>query len=230
MENHDRHPLKPRTIVTGKDFSLVELFAADIKQIAPVAQDLIPLLDAERQARVRAFGSSRSGLLSLAAGLLLYSVFGDGARRATFALGKRGKPHLPDETPFNITHAGDYAVLALSKQAVGVDLEWIRPIDWNRIANRFFHPEERAYLDESSDPAAGFFTIWTLKESYLKAEGFGFSISPASFAVLPEGKDAARMSVESAYRFRRFDALPGYCLSVCSLEDDVSENVVFRTF
>jgi len=209
---------------------LVELFAADIRQIAPDAEKLIPLLDEERQERVRAFGASRSGLLSLAAGLLIYSVFGEGARSARYVYGTRGKPHLPDGAPFNITHAGDYAVLAVSSQAVGVDLELIRPIDWKRIAGRFFHAEEMKYLEHSADPAREFFTVWTLKESYLKAEGTGFSISPASFAVLPEGERDAKLRLESAYRFKRFHDFPGYCLSVCALEEHVADRVVLKRF
>lgn len=209
---------------------MVELFAADINQIAPHAHHLISLLDEERQARVRAFGESRSALLTLAAGLLLYDIFGEHARTSHFERGKRGKPHLPDYAPFNISHAGDYAVLALSHQTVGVDLERIRPLEWQRIALRFFHPKERAYLEQSAEPESDFFRIWTLKESYMKAEGTGFSISPASFAVLPSGEESALFLGETAYRFTRRHAFPGYCLSVCSLEDEVSENVVIRQF
>lgn len=209
---------------------MVELFAADINQIAPRAQYLISLLDEERQARVRAFGESHSALLTLAAGLLLYDIFGERTKTTHFERGKRGKPHLPDNAPFNISHAGDFAVLALSQQPVGVDLERIRPLDWQRIALRFFHPQERAYLAQSSEPENDFFRIWTLKESYLKAEGTGFSVSPASFAVLPVGTQSARFFGETAFRFTQLTAFPGYCLSVCSLEEDVSQQVVMKQF
>ncbi|MEN6635603.1 MAG: 4'-phosphopantetheinyl transferase superfamily protein [Clostridiaceae bacterium] len=209
---------------------MVELFAADINQIAPRAHHLVSLLDEERQARVRAFGESRSALLTLAAGLLLYDIFGERTRTVHFERGKRGKPHLPDDAPFNISHAGDYAVLALSRQSVGVDLEHIRPLDWQRIALRFFHPEEYTYLEQSSEPVRDFFHIWTLKESYLKAEGTGFSVSPASFAVLPDGAQSARFLGDTAYRFTRLAAFPDYCLSVCSLEDEVSSEVVIKQF
>ena len=209
---------------------MVELFAVDIKQIAPKACELVALLDEDRQARVRAFGTSRSALLSLAAGLLLYDAFGDGARHARYEHGARGKPHLVGGRPFNISHAGDYAVLALSQRAVGVDLEQVRPIDWRRIAGRFFHRLEMQYLENAADPQAAFFTIWTLKESFLKAEGIGFSISPASFAVLPEGEASASFYVETAYRFTRLQAFPGYCLSVCSLEDEGPQGIAMREF
>ena len=209
---------------------MVELFAANIHQIAPKRHELLALLDEERQARVRALGSSRDALLSLAAGLLLYGVFGEAAQHARFERGKRGKPHLPDRTPFNITHAGDYAVLALSSQTVGVDLEHIRPIDWQKISARFFHPEERTYLEQADDPASEFFHIWTLKESFLKAEGLGFSISPASFAILPDGEHSAHLVGESFYRFSCLKPFPGYCLSVCSLEPEIAPSVTLREF
>ena len=209
---------------------MVELFAANIHQIAPRAGELITHLDQERQARVRAFGDSRSGLLTLAAGLLLYAIFGEQTSHSQFERGRRGKPALANHSPFNITHAGDYAVLALSKEAVGVDLERFRPLDWQRIAERFFHPEERAYLAHSPEPEKDFFRIWTLKESYLKAEGTGFSVSPASFAILPSDESSAIFFGETNYRFERLTAFPDYCLSVCTLEDDVSPHVILKEF
>lgn len=209
---------------------MVQLIAADINQIAPKAQELVSLLDEERQARVRAFGNSHSALLTLAAGLLLYDAFGEGARHAKFEHNKRGKPHLPNRDPFNITHAGDYAVLALSSRAVGVDIERVRHIDWRRIAHRYYHPTELAYLENSTDPETDFFRIWTLKESFLKAEGIGFSISPASFAILPQGEKNAHFFMDTEYRFSRLESFPGYCLSVCALEEFVSDHVIIKTF
>jgi 4'-phosphopantetheinyl transferase len=209
---------------------LVELFAANIHQIAPRAQELISLLEPERQARVRAFGDSRSALLTLAAGLLLYAIFGEQARSAHFERGRRGKPSLADRAPFNITHAGDYAVLALAQRTVGVDLERFRPIDWRRIAERFFHPVEQEYLARSLEPEKDFFRIWTLKESYLKAEGTGFSVSPASFAVLPDGEISAHFFGETSYRFTRLPAFADYCLSVCSQQEPVADHIVLKEF
>lgn len=208
---------------------MVELFAADIRQIAPKADELILLLDEERQKRVRSYGSSRDALRCLAAGLLLYSVFGERARSAHFEHGKRGKPFLPDVSPFNLTHAGDYAVLALSKETVGVDLERIRAINWSRVSERFFHPEEQRFLEQSNDPQTMFFTIWTLKESYLKALGHGFSVSPRSFCVLPESSGAA-LEGDSEFHFHSFSTFPGYCLSVCCREEEIASNVVLKEF
>jgi len=209
---------------------LVELFVANIQQIAPKAESLVTLLDEERQARVRAFGRSAEALRRLAAGLLLHRVFGDDTRQAKIERGNRGKPSLPNAKPYNLSHSGDYAVLAISSGSVGVDLEQIRPIDWQLISARFFHPLERAFLAQSADPLNAFFSIWTLKESYLKAEGLGFSVSPASFSILPQGETGAVMDGETGYRFRRFAAMEGYSLSLCCVEPEIANEVKLLSF
>jgi 4'-phosphopantetheinyl transferase len=208
---------------------LIELFAADIRQIAPRADKLVRLLDEKRQTRVRAYGDSDNALRSLAAGLLLYDVFGEAARNTRFVHGRRGKPSLPLHQPFNLTHAGDYAVLAVSEQAVGVDVERVRAINWEKLSARFFHPHEQQFLRESDDPVKQFFTVWTLKESYLKAEGQGFSVSPRTFSILPLGNSAV-FEGGTGYHFRSFDAFPGYRLSVCGRENDIADGVSIRTF
>jgi len=209
---------------------LVELTAADIRQIAPRADELIRLLDAERQSRVRALGASDEALRSLAAGLLLHDAFGEAASRGRFVRGEHGKPRLPDGRPFNLSHAGDYAVLALSDEPVGVDIERIRPLDAERFAARFFHPLERRFTAASADRSAAVFLIWTLKESYLKAEGQGLSVSPASFCILPNKDGSASLADGPQYRFRSFDAFPGYCLSVCSREREIASDIRMRSW
>ena len=94
---------------------MVELFAANIRQFSSHAESLIPRLAPERQARVRALGDSDAALRSLAGGLLLLDAFGAHAR---FVRDKGGKPRVPGERPFSLSHAGDYAVLALSSAPV----------------------------------------------------------------------------------------------------------------
>jgi len=219
-----------RILFENQESILVELFAANIQQIAPKAESLIALLDEERQARVRAFGRSAEALRRLAAGLLLHRVFGDDTRQAKIERGNQGKPSLPNAKPYNLSHSGDYAVLAVSSGSVGVDLEQIRPIDWQLISARFFHPLERAFLAQSDDPINAFFSIWTLKESYLKAEGLGFSVSPVSFSILPQGEAGATISGETGYRFRRFAAIDGYCLSLCCVEPEIANEVTLLSF
>jgi 4'-phosphopantetheinyl transferase len=58
---------------------------------------------------------------------------------------------------------------------VGIDLEYIRPIDAVALAQRFFLPSEAAVLRSliGVEQHRAFFKGWTQKEAYLKATGDG---------------------------------------------------------
>jgi 4'-phosphopantetheinyl transferase len=94
-----------------------------------------------------------------------------------------GKPRLagPGGPCFNLSHAGDVAVVAVADREVGVDVEPIAGaaavLDAVRVACT---PAETAALDRL-DPgrrAEAFLRLWTAKEAYLKARGVGLSVAP----------------------------------------------------
>jgi len=75
---------------------------------------------------------------------------------------------------FNVTHSHDYVVIAVSQASVGIDLEFINPsFDFNPLLANCFHPEEISYMDERGNTVSDFYTLWTRKESLLKATGEG---------------------------------------------------------
>lgn len=102
-----------------------------------------------------------------------------------------GKPRLDPrhggELHFNVSHSHDLGVLALARgRELGVDVEAVRvEIDHAAIAARFFSPAEQSALQALPAPerAAGFFTIWTRKEAYLKLVGAGLRLALDSFDV-----------------------------------------------
>ncbi len=106
-----------------------------------------------------------------------------------FDTNKFGKPILiaPNEIHFNISHSENWVVCAIDKKVVGIDVEVVKPIDLH-IAEKFF--SEAEYLSLINQPkelqTRYFYMIWTLKESYIKAEGKGLSIPLNSFEIKPE--------------------------------------------
>lgn len=197
---------------------MIRLYAADIRAFSGRADELGVRLSLERRQRMNALKSDTDRLRCLAAGLLLDTVFKGRAkneiRRDTY-----GKPRLPGGPCFNLSHAGDYAVLAVSDGEIGVDIERERRANTAGLAKRFYHPAEQADIAGAPDPVARFFTIWSLKESYVKALGRGFAVSPASFAILPSGSDGAALVGDGSYHFKRYFDFPGYALAVCAKED-----------
>lgn len=95
------------------------------------------------------------------------------------AANENGKPYLtaaPD-VHFSLSHSAAWAVCAVSDHPVGVDIQQCRSFKPN-IADRFFHPDEVRYLSSLS-PAErenAFYTLWALKESYVKADGRGLRL------------------------------------------------------
>ena len=195
---------------------MIELYAVSLHTLTGRTEQLAGQLDAVRRERVLRLRQPGDNLSCLAGGLLLRAVFGPAADLVQ--TNSWGKPFLPDGKPFNLTHTGDYAVLAVADTQIGVDLERNRSVDAERILKRWFHPMEQECYAQSPDPAKTFLTLWTLKESYLKALGRGFYESPAQSCILPEGEHGARLVPEGPWYFYTSQPFAGYQLAVCAEE------------
>ena len=95
-----------------------------------------------------------------------------------------GKPYFPEhpEIHFSISHSGDYWACAIAPKEVGLDLqEENATARAEKLAKRFFHPHEQAYL--KSVDYRDFTRIWAAKESYLKYTGEGITGGMSHFSV-----------------------------------------------
>lgn len=111
-----------------------------------------------------------------------------------FVTSARGKPALcgATEIEFNVSHAGSFALIALSVAgAVGVDIERCVPdiagTDEEILSLHVLSPIE---LERPAD--LGFFERWVAKESALKALGLGVAEHLQSLTVLSDGMDPER--------------------------------------
>jgi 4'-phosphopantetheinyl transferase len=105
------------------------------------------------------------------------------------AFGKPGlAPHLLDRQAlhFNVSHAGKYAVIALSSLGpVGVDIEAITTADQIWPLETGLTDAEQRYCQEAGG-ADAFFRIWCGKEAVLKGLGVGISQHLSSVSVVPD--------------------------------------------
>lgn len=153
--------------------------------------------------------------------------------------GDYGKPALTGhELFFNLSHAGGYAVLAVSFDVdLGVDIERIRPVDAG-LGEQVFSPGENQSLASlgGSDWLRGFFRIWIGKEAVTKAIGLGLSLDLSLFDIDVDGdqgcvtlplNDADRPAMR--LRYRRFPLKPEVigCVAVCAdREIEISHHVL----
>ncbi|MDR1549737.1 MAG: 4'-phosphopantetheinyl transferase superfamily protein, partial [Hungatella sp.] len=90
---------------------------------------------------------------------------------------------------FNLSHSGKYILLGLDHHPIGVDIEKIEERNYLGIAKLYFHIDEYNYLMNLANPKEqkiAFFRLWVMKESYLKAGGYGFHYPVNALNVLKE--------------------------------------------
>ncbi|MCB0207899.1 MAG: 4'-phosphopantetheinyl transferase superfamily protein [Anaerolineae bacterium] len=175
-----------------------------LKRIAQLAE-LLSRSERERANRFvfdkdrRHFTTARASLR-----LILSRYVQTTAQQLRFRYSAHGKPELTGgndgSLQFNLSHSHSMALVAVACDSrVGVDVEWVRPLDdMDAIAKRFFsRVEYEAYSAlPTNQRAIGFFNCWTRKEAYIKAIGEGLSCPLASFDVsLSPGQPAKLLGI-----------------------------------
>lgn len=175
--------------------ALIHIAYADISRFPANAYDeLLLSASAERQQRAGRYRCRADALRCVAAEALLRYAVGqmpDIAKPFAVACDGFGKPHLVGAPRFryNLSHSGNYAVIAWGNSCVGVDVQML-PTDEGAqaVARRYFTESEQRYVF-AGDPGwqQRFARIWTGKESYLKYLGIGLRKELRSFSALPQG-------------------------------------------
>jgi 4'-phosphopantetheinyl transferase len=156
----------------------------------------------------------------------------------TFSVNQYGKPALVNSTlEFNLSHSGDFALIAVTQgRKIGVDVERIRQgISSHVIAQQYFSKAEVAELQSLpiEQRESAFFTCWTRKEAYIKAQGLGLALPLESFDVSLSPNEPAMLRAtrpdpqESArWMLRSLDVDPNYAGAI-AVENDTLD---FRFF
>jgi 4'-phosphopantetheinyl transferase len=141
-----------------------------------------------------AYTAARGALRTLAGRYVAHP-----ADQLVFGYQAKGKPYLtapPGDLRFNLSHSGDFALLAFTRgREVGVDVERRRPLqDLLSLARTSFSPAEYTTLCGVPPDAqtTAFFSCWSRKEAFIKATGEGVS-QLAEFDVSVRPGEPARL-------------------------------------
>ncbi len=134
----------------------------------------------ERADRLRILNARKRFIAARAAlRTVLASHTGTRPEEIRFTMGTRGKPRLADGGPhFNASDSGDWVVVAVAAEELGVDLELLRPLHRPAaLAERICTQRELESVLRfpESDRDASLLRLWTCKEAGLKAIGVGLS-------------------------------------------------------
>ena len=123
------------------------------------------------------------------------------------------KPRLigGPELHFSVSHSGKWWACAFGPQELGLDIQQNRPCRAEALAQRFFHPDEAAWLQKQGFSQQEFYRLWTAKESYVKLSGRGFGDGFAVFSLVPRPH-------RLQWPYLPFD--PEYTLCLCAEQID----------
>lgn len=168
---------------------------------------------------------------------VLADRLGVSADKIRFKIGPRGKPALQDHEhlKFSMSGSGDVGAVAVAEGAeLGVDVEEIRHIDAQDLAQRYFSTAENAALGtcDASARLVRFFHLWTLKEAVVKATGAGLLEPIDGFSIELSSNAAPLLTSEAAdfagsWRLVQFDPGPG-CAGALAVRTGRSLSVTKR--
>ncbi len=179
----------------------------------------------DRRERIKNLKNKKAAYASITAGLMLQDIIyrecGIEPADLNFLTGDNGKPYLQGENTFkfNLSHSGEYVVVAYGSCELGVDMEEIRHmmnID-EAVAKRCFTNDEQDYISLVDDETREekFIKLWTMKESYVKLTGKGISMPLNSFSVLDERCSWCHKKVNFFVK-----KVNNYYLSLCASDTD----------
>jgi 4'-phosphopantetheinyl transferase len=142
-----------------------------------------------------------------------------------FVAGASGKPALAPgwgDVQFNLSHATGLVACVVSREPVGVDVEWLdRQVPALDLATRFFSPPEVSWLTRAPEDErhVRFLELWTLKEAYVKGIGTGLSHRLDTFGfsldALPSIQfDGPTHEESRAWQFALYAPSPSHRLAV----------------
>lgn len=200
-----------------------------------IVLQLLPYVDKDKQERVMRFYRWEDTLRTLFADLMIRNIIVNKTRlrneEIAFSKNEYGKPSLDNSNVFhfNLSHSGNWVVCAVDEQPVGIDVEEISPIDLD-ISKNYFSKGEHSDLLSKPDKIAYFFTLWTLKESYIKIVGKGLSLPLNSFSIRFKDDKEIRIDAEGRILqdifFSQYNIDKKYKMAVCAHNKRFPETII----
>ncbi len=181
-------------------------------------KELLNQIDEIRRKKIMRYHMPDDRKRSLAAGIIIKHILNEnGLSENSLSCSENGKP-LADGLFFNVSHSGNYVVGVVSDCEVGCDIEKVSRAPM-KVAQHYFSPAESEYINSEPDKDRAFFTIWTLKESYMKMTGQGLSLALDSFEILKTVNGFSLGKTPERQCFFRTLEFDGYIFSVSNETD-----------
>lgn len=197
---------------------------------------LCSLIDLDKKCKIEKMINEKDVIRTLIGEILIRTIIAEelGIKNIKFHKNQYGKPYLIDHPKFNfnISHSGNFVTCVVDDKPIGIDIEELRYIEYEDIAEGFFTISEFCYIIKQNlnSQLSKFYELWTLKESYIKCCGQGLSIPLKSFSVEIQKYENIKVIINNEYTqhtFKTFDIESDYKMAVCSLNKEITNNITF---
>lgn len=203
---------------------MIQILIKEIHSTGPIPLEKPDYIDQMRWKKIREIASGEDKLRSFTAGYLLsYMCRELGITNYKYVYTEEGKASIENGLcAFNISHSGDYAVLAYHQttEPVGVDIQQIRMMR-EGMEKKILHDREKMLLSEDAKFRQYYLNrIWTVKESFVKMTGKGLSCDFRTFYV-DFDKEVVVTEDGIAASFTMGEMEEGYFYCVCTINKEV---------
>ncbi|MBW9154570.1 4'-phosphopantetheinyl transferase superfamily protein [Clostridium estertheticum] len=147
-------------------------------------QYFLDFINEEEKDKILKYRRYEDSLRSLYGKLILKNVLN--LDKIQLKYNKWGKPELLNNSKihFNISHSGEWVVVGIATEPIGVDIQKIGEIDLSIMKNCFSKMENEYILSLCKNSRKdAFFKLWTLKEAFIKSKGMGLYMPLDSFSI-----------------------------------------------
>ncbi|MDF2803989.1 MAG: phosphopantetheine-protein transferase [Anaerocolumna sp.] len=213
---------------------MVEMIIVKIAKDGELKHELLKYLSFERRIRINNYLQTADKKRSLITELLIRRITCEKLdipiEKIKISYNPYGKPYIDNirHYKFNISHSENFVVMAVGKSKLGVDIEKMKQCDMS-VGKKFFTSSEYNYIisqKNEQDRIEAFYTIWTLKESYVKAIGKGLGIPFNTFEFVI-GREIILRKPKGGKKYQFMNRkIDDYMLSLCFMETDVNYQYV----
>lgn len=199
-------------------------------QLEEQYQNWLPHLPPSRQEKLLRYRFAKDRWLCAAAYMLLLhglqEEYGLAEDQIVMEIADSGKPYLSSHPHiyFNLSHCDAGVACGISNAPIGIDVESVRKID-NCVMKRVLLVNEQEVLSKSFNPMYAFSVIWTLKESWVKAIGYGLEFS-LDKVVVDIAANGSMYIHQNGYEAWPLEQQSSCCISVCSEAGSQIERMV----
>ena len=233
--------LQSNHLLKSHDFkpSDILLYKIYVPDYVAITAELFKVLDSKEEDRAARFYKQKDQNRFIICRALLKFILAKHSQcevsKITLAYHDNKKPYLPSHPAlcFNVSHAEDYALIAIASCDIGVDIEYITKNDdlINTVTHIFSDPEI-AFIQNAMDKHDAFYTLWTRKEAFVKALGKGIDDDISKIPSIDgfHSLDLAITNTGNTWQLEGFEIDEQYMGAVAyETQTAVSKNIMVRT-